>query len=108
MGPEKLHVPFLYKMKMKREGTGFPIPSQKVQNMDFFLAEVPLQQALEGLAVAGLVAGHLVHGVYDACNCNPGTINRFGRYCRTHASHARESIPAIKCPKCVILGGLEP
>ena len=30
MGPEKLHVPFLYKMKIKREGTGFPIPSQKV------------------------------------------------------------------------------
>ena len=30
MGPEKLRVPFLYKMKMKREGTGFPIPSQKV------------------------------------------------------------------------------
>ena len=45
---------FLYKMKAKREGTGFPIPSQKVQNMDFFLAEVALQQALESLAVAGL------------------------------------------------------
>ena len=38
----------------KREGTGFPIPSQKVQNMDFFLAEVALQQALESLAVSGL------------------------------------------------------
>ena len=40
-------------MGAKREGTGFPIPSQKVQNIDFFLAEVALQQALEGLAVAG-------------------------------------------------------
>ena len=29
------------------------------------LAEVALQQALESLAVAGLVAGHLVHGVVD-------------------------------------------
>ena len=28
-------------------------------------AEVALQQTLEGLAVAGLVAGHLVHGVVD-------------------------------------------
>ena len=27
------------------------------------LAEVPLEQALESLAVAGLVAGHLMHGV---------------------------------------------
>ena len=29
------------------------------------LAEVALQQALKGLAVAGLVAGHLVDGVVD-------------------------------------------
>lgn len=33
--------------------------------MDFFLAEVALQQALESLAVAGLVAGHLMDGVVD-------------------------------------------
>ena len=65
MGPEKLHVPFLYKMKMKREGTGFPIPSQKVLIMDFQLAEVALQQALESLAMPRLVAGHLVDGVVD-------------------------------------------
>ena len=31
----------------------------------FLLAEVALQQAFERLAVAGLVAGHLVHGVMD-------------------------------------------
>ena len=29
----------------------------------FLLAEVALQQTLESTAVAGLVAGHLVHGV---------------------------------------------
>ena len=35
---------------------------------DFYfvsLAEVALQQALEGLAMAGLVAGHLMHSVVD-------------------------------------------
>ena len=31
----------------------------------FESAEVPLQQALESLAVTGLVAGHLMHGVVD-------------------------------------------
>ena len=31
----------------------------------FGLAEVALQQALESLAVTGLVAGHLVNGVVD-------------------------------------------
>ena len=31
----------------------------------FQSAEVTLQQTFEGLAVAGLVAGHLVHGVVD-------------------------------------------
>ena len=31
----------------------------------FLLAEVALEQTLKGLAVAGLVAGHLVHGVMD-------------------------------------------
>ena len=33
--------------------------------MRFQLAEVALQQALESLAVAGLVAGHLMDGVVD-------------------------------------------
>ena len=33
--------------------------------MRFQLAEVALQQALESLAVAGLVAGHLMDGVMD-------------------------------------------
>ena len=33
--------------------------------MRFQLAEVALQQALESLAVTGLVASHLVHGVVD-------------------------------------------
>ena len=33
--------------------------------MRFQLAEVALQQALESLAVAGFVPGHLVHGVMD-------------------------------------------
>ena len=31
-----------------------------------FLLEVPLQQALQSLAVAGLVAGHLVDGASPA------------------------------------------
>jgi hypothetical protein len=31
----------------------------------FQLAKVPLQQALESLAVTGLVASHLMHGVVD-------------------------------------------
>ena len=31
----------------------------------FILLEVALQQALEGAAMTGLVAGHLVHGVVD-------------------------------------------
>ena len=33
--------------------------------LDFLLAEVALQQAFESLAVAGFVAGHLMHGVVD-------------------------------------------
>ena len=33
--------------------------------LDFLLAEVALEQAFESLAVAGLVAGHFVHGVMD-------------------------------------------
>ena len=43
----------------KREGTGCPVPSRKRR----LLAEVAVEQTLEGLAVAGFVAGHLVHGV---------------------------------------------
>ena len=42
-----------------------PFPLKKCLFMRFGLAEVALQQALESLAVAGLVAGHLVHGVVD-------------------------------------------
>ena len=33
--------------------------------LDFLLAEVALQQALESLAVTGFVAGHLMNGVMD-------------------------------------------
>ena len=41
--------------RRKREGTGFPVPSQKVLVYPVLLAEVTLQQALESLAVASLV-----------------------------------------------------
>ena len=49
----------------KREGTGFPVPSQKVLLYPVLLGEVALQQALESLAVTGLVAGHLMDGVVN-------------------------------------------
>ena len=48
------------------------------QYLNFLLAEVPLEQTLERLAVAGFVARHLMHGVVDrvevmcicsACGC---------------------------------------
>ena len=42
-----------------------PSPSKSAEIVVKILAEVPLQQALEGLAVACLVAGHLVDGVMD-------------------------------------------
>ena len=42
-----------------------PFPLKKCLFMRFGLAKVTLQQALEGLAVTGLVAGHLVDGVVD-------------------------------------------
>ena len=42
-----------------------PFPLKKCLFMRFQLAEVTLQQALESLAVAGLVARHLMHGVVD-------------------------------------------
>lgn len=70
MEPEKLCVPFLYKMKIKREGTGLPVPSQKAQNMDFSLAEVALQQALEGLAVAGSPHGAGPVGIPSGLKCS--------------------------------------
>ena len=49
----------------KKEGEDMPSPSRKAYLIRFQLAEVALQQALESLAMAGLVAGHLVHGVMD-------------------------------------------
>ena len=33
--------------------------------LDFLLAEVALQQALEGAAMSGFVTGHFMHGVVD-------------------------------------------
>ena len=55
-----------YKVPAKREGTGFPIPSQKFRTIFRLLAEVAVQQASESLAVAGLVASHLVNGALAA------------------------------------------
>ena len=49
----------------KREGTGFPVPSQKVRFLRKLLVEVPLQHTLQSLAVAGFVAGHLMDGVVN-------------------------------------------
>ena len=46
-----------------REKTG-PLRSRP-HHIRFLLAEVALQQAFERLAVAGLVAGHLMHGVVN-------------------------------------------
>ncbi len=40
-------------------------PLKKCLFIRFGLAEVTLQQAFESLAVTGLVAGHLMHGVVD-------------------------------------------
>jgi len=34
------------------------------------LFEIALEQALEGLAVAGFIAGHLVHGVVNGVQTN--------------------------------------
>ena len=52
--------------KRKKRGNRFPHSLSKAcLFIGFFLAEVALQQALERLAVAGLVAGHLVDGVVD-------------------------------------------
>ena len=43
-----------------------PLPLKTCLFMWFLLAEVPLQQALEGLAMPGFVAGHLVDGALAA------------------------------------------
>ena len=40
-------------------------PSFFKQYLNFLLAEVPLEQSRERLAVAGFVASHLMHGVVD-------------------------------------------
>ena len=61
---------FCTRGKWKREGTGLPVPSQKAQNMDFSLAEVALQQALEGLAVAGSPHGAGPVGTPSGLKCS--------------------------------------
>ena len=63
------------KEKFARVGTsraGFALPTRKNRPLAepaplycFLLAEVALEQAFKRLAVAGLVAGHFVHGVMD-------------------------------------------
>ena len=50
---------------LKREGTGFPVPSRKYAVSRVKLLEVTLQQTLQSLAVAGFVASHFVDGVDD-------------------------------------------
>ena len=42
-----------------------PFPSKSVEIVTKILAEVPLQQALERLAVSRFVASHFMHGVMD-------------------------------------------
>ena len=61
-----------------KRGSGFvPASSQK----DFFqaglFAEVALQQTLKAVAVAGLIAGHFVHGVMDRVE-----VLRLGELCK--------------------------
>ena len=77
--------PFLPQFETQRT-TFVPLPSKKGSSplgdnprlIRFFSAEVPLEQPLEGLAVAGFVASHLMHGVMNrvevmcicsACGC---------------------------------------
>ena len=43
-----------------------PFPSKSAEIVVKILLEIPLQQALECLAVTGLVPGHLVNGVMDS------------------------------------------
>ena len=56
----------------------YQIPAEVTAGCACLLAEVPLEQSLERLAVAGFVARHLMHGVVDrvkvmcicsACGC---------------------------------------
>ena len=62
----KLGVQLLYHSTRKEGCTSFKMqPSFFKQYLNFLLAEVPLEQPLEGLAMASLVASHLVHGVVD-------------------------------------------
>ena len=62
----KLGVQLLYHSTRKEGCTSFKMqPSFFKQYLNFLLAEVPLEQPLEGLAVAGFVASHLMHGVMD-------------------------------------------
>ena len=75
----KLSVQLLYHSTRKEGYTSFKMqPSFFKQYLNFLLAKVPLEQPLEGLAVAGFIARHLMHGVVDrvevmcicsACGC---------------------------------------
>ena len=54
-------------------------PRSFAANMYFLLAEVALQQALESLAVPGLVAGHFVDGTGVPLRSTPvGDLLRLG------------------------------
>ena len=85
----------------KKRGNRFPpFPLKKCLFMRFGLAKVTLQQALESLAVTGLVAGHLVDGVVDGveiellgelgelefCRCKIAAISTGNRVKREHIS----------------------
>ena len=51
----------------KKEGERVsPFPSKSAEIVAKILLEIPLQQALERLAVAGLVARHLMDGIVDS------------------------------------------
>ena len=75
----KLSVQLLYHSTRKEGCTSFKLqPSFFKQYLNFLLAEIPLEQPFEGLAVTGFVARHFVHGVVDrvevmcicsACGC---------------------------------------
>ena len=57
MGPETLHVPFLYKGIRKKREPVSRFLLEKCLIIRFGSAEVALQQALESLAVAGKTHG---------------------------------------------------
>ena len=75
----KLSVQLLYHSTRKEGCTPLKMqPSFFRQYLNFLLAEVPLEQSRERLAVAGFVARHFMHGVVDrvevmcicsACGC---------------------------------------